>query len=135
MSVKKLDHIGIIVSDLNQAIKQYEHVLGIKLNRIEDYGDGLLKIAFFSLGDILIELIQPMKEGSSAWDFLHEHGEGIEHIAFEVDDIHSELESAISKQIPVEDETPKLGAGGASIAFLKRSALNGVLGEFVSHQK
>jgi len=135
MAIKKLDHIGIIVNDLNQAIQQYEYVLGLKLNRIEDYGEGLLKIAFFSLGDVLIELIQPLKEGSSAWDFLHHHGEGVEHIAFEVENIDSELTTLIEKKVPLHNKIPKPGAGGADIAFLKRTALNGVLGEFVSHQK
>lgn len=135
MSVKKLDHIGIVVNDLNLSIKQYEQVLGLTLDRIEDYGNGLLKIAFMTLGDVLIELIQPLKEGSSAWGFLHEHGEGIEHIAFQVDNIDSELELVKEKQIPVQDEIPKSGAGGTKIAFLERSALSGVLGEFISHQK
>lgn len=135
MAVKKLDHVGIVVRDLDKAIKQYEHVLGLKLDCTEDYGDGLLKIAFFTLGDVLIELIQPLKEGSSAWDFLQERGEGIEHIAFEVNDIHAELKAIMEKKIPIIDQEPKPGAGGAIIAFLERSALNGVQGELVSHHK
>jgi methylmalonyl-CoA/ethylmalonyl-CoA epimerase len=135
LTVQSLDHIGIIVKDLDVSVKKYEHVLGIKLDRIEDYGDGLLRIAFLPLKNVLIELIQPLKPGSAAWDFLQEHGEGIEHIAFEVDDLEAEWEKVMDKRIPVRDKEPKPGAGGTRICFLEPAALNGVLGEFVTHKK
>lgn len=135
MAVNNLDHIGIIVENLEVAIEKYQHTLGVQLDHIEDYGDGLLKIAFLQLGNVLIELIKPMKPGSSAWDFLKENGEGIEHIAFEVDDIDSEWNHVLQKGIPVTDTKPKPGAGDTRICFLRRDALCGVLGEFVSHNK
>ncbi|HLR70909.1 MAG TPA: VOC family protein [Pseudogracilibacillus sp.] len=132
MTVKKLDHVGIIVENLEDSIAKYEKVLGIKLDRIEDYGDGLLKIAFLPIGDVLIELIKPLKPGSDAWDFLQENGEGIEHLAFRVDDLEKELSRVMEQKIPVMDETPRDGAGNTDICFLDRKALNGVLGEFVT---
>jgi methylmalonyl-CoA/ethylmalonyl-CoA epimerase len=130
--VTKLNHIGIIVSDLEAAILKYQEVLGVKLDRIEDYGAGLLRIAFFPLGEILLELIQPLRPGSTAWDFLQEHGEGIEHLAFQVDDIAAECSRLIRENIPVADWAPRAGAGKTQICFLKREALCGVLGEFVA---
>lgn len=132
MAVQKLDHVGIIVSDLDDSIEKYEQVLGIQLERIEYYGDGLLRIAFLPVGDVLIELIEPLKPGSDAWDFLDENGEGIEHLAFRVEDLEHEWSHIIEQKIPIIDETPRDGAGNTSICFLDRRALNGVLGEFVT---
>ena len=134
LAVQSLDHIGIVVKDLDASIKQYEHVLGVKLDRVEDYGNGLLKIAFFPLKNVLIELIQPLRPGSASWDFLQENGEGLEHIAFEVDNLESEWKEVMDKRIPVRDKEPKPGAGGTRICFLEPAALNGVLGEFVTHR-
>jgi methylmalonyl-CoA/ethylmalonyl-CoA epimerase len=132
LSVKKLDHIGIIVSNLDQAIETYERVLGLQVERIEDYGDGLLSIAFIPLGEVQLELIQPLKPGSVAWDFLQDHGEGIEHLAFGVDDLQMEWHRVLAHNIPVTDTKPRPGAGNTQICFLKREALCGVLGEFVA---
>ncbi|MFT9846873.1 VOC family protein [Aneurinibacillus sp. REN35] len=132
MAVKKLDHIGIIVSDLDEAVETYERVLGLTVDRIEDYGEGLLSIAFLPLGDVLLELIQPLKPGSDAWDFLQRQGEGIEHLAFAVDDLHTEWHRVLAKGIPVTDTKPRPGASNTQICFLQREALRGVLGEFVA---
>lgn len=132
MPVKKLDHIGIIVSDLDRAIETYEDVLGLQVERIENYGDGLLSIAFLPLGEVQIELIQPLKPGSTAWDFLQEKGEGIEHLAFFVEDLQTEWKRIIERDVPVTDTEPRPGAGNTRICFLKHEALCGVLGEFVT---
>lgn len=135
MAVKRLDHIGIIVSNLDDSIEKYENVLGIQLDRIEDYGDGLLKIAFLPIGEVLIELIEPLKPGSDAWNYLQKNGEGIEHLAFRVEDLEQEWSRIIEQKIPVRDLVPRDGAGNTDICFLDRSALNGVLGEFVTSKK
>lgn len=135
MAVKRLDHIGIIVSNLDDSIEKYENVLGIQLDRIEDYGDGLLKIAFLPIGEVLLELIEPLKSGSDAWNYLQKNGEGIEHLAFRVEDLEQEWSRIIEQKIPVRDLVPRDGAGNTDICFLDRSALNGVLGEFVTSKK
>lgn len=135
MAVKRLDHIGIIVSNLDDSIEKYENVLGIQLDRIEDYGDGLLKIAFLPIGEVLLELIEPLKSGSDAWNYLQKNGEGIEHLAFRVEDLEQEWSRIIEQKIPVTDLVPRDGAGNTDICFLDRSALNGVLGEFVTPKK
>ena len=134
MPVQLIDHIGIIVKDLEESVKKYEDLLGVKLDRIEDYGDGLLEIAFIPVGDTLIELIKPLKPGSAAWDFLMEKGEGIEHIAFRVKDLEKEWKQLMDKKYPVIDEKPREGAGNTKICFLHPDALNGVLAEFVAHK-
>lgn len=135
MAVKNLHHVGIIVSNLEESIEKYENVLGIELDRIEDYGEGLLKIAFLPVGEILIELIEPLKPGSDAWDFLQNNGEGIEHLAFQVGDLEQEWSRIIEQKIPIIDEVPRDGAGNTEICFLNRKALNGVLVEFVTPKK
>ncbi|WAH35211.1 VOC family protein [Alicyclobacillus dauci] len=131
MSVERLDHIGIVVSDLEQAVGQYETVLGVKLHHIEDYGEGLLRIAFLPLANVLLELIQPLRPGSAAWDYLQKNGGGIEHMAFRVSDLNSEIHRVIKQGVPVRDETPRPGAGNTQICFLNPVALSGALGEFV----
>ncbi|MFC7392841.1 VOC family protein [Scopulibacillus cellulosilyticus] len=135
MAVQQIDHIGIVVANLELAINKYCDTLGAELDHIEDYGDGLLTIAFLPIGNVQIELIQPLKPGSSAWDFLQEHGEGIEHIAFKVDEVNKEWDRILKQKIPVNDLEPRKGAGNTMISFLHRDALCGVLGEFVCHKK
>ena len=138
MSIQLLDHIGIVVRDMEFTLHQYETVLGLKPTHSETYGNGLLEIAFIPVGPksdygwTKIELLQPLRSGSSAWDFLHQHGEGVEHLAFLVGDVDSELDRLTHLNIPMGDQVSRPGAGGMQIAFLNPRALSGVLAEFVS---
>jgi methylmalonyl-CoA/ethylmalonyl-CoA epimerase len=133
LSVQCIDHIGIIVRNLDDSIQKYQNILGVTLDRVEDYGNGLLRIAFLPVGGVTIELIEPCRAGSTAWDYLNCHGEGIEHIAFRVRDLVSEWARLIAENIPHIDDKPRPGAGGTQICFLHRDALGGVLSEFVSY--
>lgn len=132
-----LDHIGIIVRDLNRAIDQYQAVLGLSVSRIEDYDNGLLTIAFLPLStkglepSPQIELLQPHRPDCSAWRFLETKGEGIEHLAFRTDSIDNDLTQMILKGIPLWDQSPRLGAGGTRIAFIDPAGLSGCLVELV----
>jgi methylmalonyl-CoA/ethylmalonyl-CoA epimerase len=138
MSIQLLDHIGIVVRDMEFTLHQYKTVLGLKPTHSETYGNGLLEIAFIPVGPksdygwTKIELLQPLRSGSSAWDFLHQHGEGVEHLAFLVEDVDSELDHLAHLNIPMGDQVSRPGAGGMQIAFLNPHALSGVLAEFVS---
>ena len=137
MSIQLLDHIGIVVRDMEFTLCQYETVLGLKPVHSETYGDGLLNIAFIPVGPksdygwTKIELLQPLRPGSSAWDFLQQYGEGVEHLAFLVENVDAELDRLAHLSIPMRDQVSRPGAGGMQIAFLNPRALSGVLAEFV----
>lgn len=137
MAVRGLDHIGIIVRDLSRAIAQYQEILGLPVTRIEDYGNGLLTIAFLPLDGLgrpgipKIELLQPLRPGSSAWRFLQEKGEGIEHAAFLVDDLNGQLRRLTELGIPLWDQVARPGADGTRIAFIDPAGASGCLLELV----
>lgn len=125
--VGKVDHIGIAVSNLEESIKFYEDVLGMKLHGIEVVEEQKVKVAFLPIGDTEIELLESTdKEGPIA-KFIEKKGEGIQHIAYRVDDIEKALEEMRQKGIRLIDEKPRYGAGGAKIAFLHPKSTNGVL--------
>jgi len=127
--VKKVDHIGIAVSNLEEALKFYEGILGMKLQGTEIVEEQKVKVAFLPIGDTEIELLESTdKEGPIA-KFIEKKGEGIQHIAYRVDDIEKELEELKQKGIRLIDEKPRYGAGGAKIAFLHPKSTNGVLVE------
>lgn len=127
--VKKVDHIGIAVSNLEDALKFYEEVLGMSLQGTEIVEEQKVKVAFLPIGDTEIELLESTdKEGPIA-KFIEKKGEGIQHIAYRVEDIEKELEEMKKKGIRLIDEKPRYGAGGAKIAFLHPQSTNGVLVE------
>lgn len=90
MKIKRVDHLGVIVGDLDEAVQSFTEHLGLELDHTERYGDEL-DIAFLPCGETLVELITPRtKEGSNA-DYLKQNGPGIQHVAFEVDDLDAAL--------------------------------------------
>ena len=128
MKIKRVDHLGVIVGDLDSAVKSFTEHLGLKLDHTEQYGDEL-DIAFLPCGETLVELIEPLKEGGSNADYLREHGPGIQHVAFEVDDLEAALAELAERGVETLGDTPLPGAGGMRIAFLDPQAFDGVLVE------
>ena len=128
MKIKRVDHLGVIVSDLDGAVKSFTEHLGLKLDHTERYGDEL-DIAFLPCGETLVELIEPLKEGGSNADYLREHGPGIQHVAFEVDDLEAALAELAERGVEPLGDAPVPGAGGMRIAFLDPQAFDGVLVE------
>ena len=124
--IKHISHIGIAVNDLEAGIAFYEK-LGLKLESIEEVASQKVKVAFFPCGDIRIELLAPTAEDSPIAKFIEKKGEGIQHIAFAVDDLPAELKAAENKDIQLIDKEPRLGAHGADIAFLHPKSTMGVL--------
>lgn len=128
MRLKRIDHLGVIVDNLDQAVQGFTERLGLKLDHIEQYGDEL-DIAFLPCGDTLVELIQPRtNEGSNA-EYLQEHGPGIQHVAFEVDDLDASLAELDERGVKPLGNAPMPGAGGMRIAFLEPEAFGGILVE------
>ncbi|MFZ5354802.1 MAG: methylmalonyl-CoA epimerase [Bacillota bacterium] len=123
----KVDHIGIAVSNLEESIKFYQEVLGLELHGTEVVEEQKVKVAFLPIGDTEVELLEATAPDSPIAKFIEAKGQGVQHIAFRVDDIEAALEDMKAKGIRLIDEKPRYGAGGARIAFLHPKSTNGVL--------
>lgn len=127
--VKKVDHIGVAVSNLEESIKFYEEVLGLKCQGTEVVEEQKVRVAFLPIGDTEIELLEATEPDSPIAKFIEKKGQGVQHIAFRVDDIEKALEEMRNLGIKLIDENPRYGAGGARIAFLHPKSTNGLLVE------
>ncbi|HOE91456.1 MAG TPA: methylmalonyl-CoA epimerase [Candidatus Cloacimonadota bacterium] len=127
--VKKISHIGIAVKDLNEAIKFYES-LGLKLEAIEEVPSQKVRVAFLPIGEVRIELLEATDEDSPIAKFIEKKGEGVQHIAFQVDDLPEKLQKVEESDIRLIDKEPRPGAHGADIAFLHPKSTHGTLIEF-----
>lgn len=125
--IGKVDHIGIAVSNLDDAIKLYKDVLGLGLHGIEEVEEQKVKVAFLPVGDTEIELLESTSPEGPIARYIEAKGQGIQHIAFQVDNIETALEEMKLKGMRLIDEKPRYGAGGAKIAFLHPKSTNGVL--------
>ena len=128
--IKKIDHLGIAVRSINEARKFYEDVLGLVCEKEEVVASQKVKTAFFAVGDIHIELLEPISDDSPIAVFLEKRGEGFHHIAYRTDDIDGQLATAREKGCRLIQETPIEGAGGKKVAFLHPKSTLGVLTEF-----
>ncbi|MBN1518771.1 MAG: methylmalonyl-CoA epimerase [Spirochaetales bacterium] len=127
--IGKIDHIGIAVANLDQTLKLYTDVLGMSLHGTETVADQKVKVAFLPLGDSELELLESTDPEGPIAKFIAAKGEGIQHIAFKVDNIEAALNEMRAKGIRLIDEKPRYGAGGAKIAFLHPKSTGGVLVE------
>ena len=124
--IKKVDHIAIAVKNLDEGLKAYEDLLGIKSSHTEEIPDQGIKAALIVLGDVEIELIQPIRPDTGVAKFLENKGEGIHHICFEVDDVDKELESLAAKGVQLIDKQGRKGLAG-KIGFIHPRSTKGVL--------
>jgi len=123
-----LDHVGVAVKNLDDAVKVYRDVLGFKLEGIHVLSERKVKVAFFSTGgESRIELLEPLGNDSPVAKFLEARGEGIQHIAVRVDDIEAVLAEFKSKGVALVDEKSRIGAEGVKIAFVHPKSTKGVL--------
>lgn len=125
--VDKIDHIGIAVSNLDEALEFYENTLGIKCVSREEVVAQKVKVAFLPIGGTEIELLESTDKDGAISKFIEKRGEGVQHIAYRVDNIEEAIEECKRKEIRLIDEKPKYGAGGAKIAFLHPKSTFGVL--------
>ncbi len=132
MELTYIEHIGIAVKNLDESIKFYENVFGLKCYAVEEVKDQKVKTAFFQVGETKIELLDSTEPGGPISKFIEKKGEGIHHIAFKTKDISSSLKELEEKNIRLIDEHPRKGAEGLNIAFLHPKAANGVLIELCS---
>jgi methylmalonyl-CoA/ethylmalonyl-CoA epimerase len=134
MNITHIEHIGIAVSNLEDSIKYYEEVLGMKCYSIEEIKDQKVKTAFFMVGQTKIELLESTDPEGPVGKFIEKKGEGIHHIAFAVKDIEGALAEAKEKGIRLIDENPRKGAEGLDIAFLHPKSTFSVLTEFCENR-
>jgi methylmalonyl-CoA/ethylmalonyl-CoA epimerase len=125
--VQRVDHIGIAVKDLATAKKFYTDILGMASQGEEVVAEQKAKVCFIPCGDSELELLEPTVEDGPIAKFIEKNGEGIHHIALRVDNIREALADLKAKGVRLIDETPRYGAGGASIAFVHPRSTGGIL--------
>ena|SRR5215469_15819261 len=127
----KIDHLGIAVKSLKDALPFYEGVLGLELEGTEVVDDQGVTVAFLPTGDFRIELLEPLAEDTIVGRFLAKRGEGLHHICYEVEDLESKLEEFGARGVKILSGYPRRGAEGKLVAFLHPASANGVLVELV----
>ncbi len=125
-----VEHLGVAVHSIEEASRLYRDVLGLPCDGIEEIPDQKVRVAFFSLGEVRIELLEPTSEDSPIAKFLAKKGPGLHHIAYRVDDLPATLATLKSAGIRLIDETPRPGAHNMQIAFAHPKSTGGVLMEF-----
>ncbi len=129
MKTLKVDHIGIAVKNLEETLKFYSEVLGLEVHGTEVVEEQKVKVAFLPIGDTEIELLESTDSDGPIARFIEKNGEGVQHIAFKVENIEEAIESMKAKGMRMIDETPRYGAGGAKIAFVHPKSSHRVLVE------
>jgi methylmalonyl-CoA epimerase len=124
---KKIDHLGIAVEDLQAAVRLFQDVLGLEFAGEETVAEQRVKTAFFPVGESSLELLEPTDPESPIAKFLAKRGPGIHHIALGVEDVAQAIEELKAKGVRLIDETPRLGAHGAKIAFVHPKSTPGLL--------
>lgn len=125
--IEKIDHIGIAVRSIEKTSELLSNILGLKVAGEENVEEQKVKVAFLPLGDSELELLESTSPEGPIARFIEKKGEGIQHIAFRVDNIEKALEKLKKGGVRLIDEKPRYGAGGAKIAFLHPKNTNGIL--------
>ena len=129
MKVLKIDHLGIAVNSIDQGKNFWTDVLGLKFDGSETVEEQKVTTAFFPVGESEVELLESTAPDGPIAKYLEKKGEGIQHVAFRVASVEAALQELKEKGIRLIDEKPRIGAGGAKIAFLHPKSTNGVLVE------
>ena len=130
MKPTHIEHIGIAVSSLEEAIPYYENVLGLECYAIEEVADQKVRTAFFQVGDTKIELLESTDPDGPIGKFIEKKGPGVHHLAFAMENVSQALEDARKYGIRLIDEQTRKGAEGLQIGFLHPKSTQGVLTEF-----
>jgi methylmalonyl-CoA/ethylmalonyl-CoA epimerase len=128
--ISKVDHIGIAVRSLDEAVTTYENLFGFHCEGIEVVESQGVRVAFFSVGEVHIELLEPTRDDSPIARYIAKNGEGIHHVAFATNDIVAQIASVASAGGRMIHEVPVGGAGGSKVAFVHPKSTHGVLAEF-----
>jgi methylmalonyl-CoA/ethylmalonyl-CoA epimerase len=129
INAKGINHIGIAVSSIESHREFYEKVLGATFEAVEEVPSQKVRVAFFRLGDVRLEVLEPTESTSAVAGFIEKRGEGLHHVAYTVDNIAGRLEELKTAGVRLIDETPRTGAHHMQIAFLHPKSSGGVLTE------
>ena len=132
MKITHIEHIGIAVENLEESIKYYENVLGLKCYAIEEVADQKVKTAFFMVGETKIELLESTSSEGPIGKFIEKKGQGMHHIAFAVNDTTEALKTVEERGVRLIDKSARKGAEGLQIGFLHPKSTHGVLTELCS---
>lgn len=127
LAIGKIDHLGIAVKSLEVSLPLYVDTLSLPLHETEEVLDQKVRTAIFQVGESRIELLEPTSPESPIARFLDQRGEGIHHVALGVEDVAAALAHLKAKGCRLIDEVPRIGAGGALIAFVHPKSMHGVL--------
>lgn len=132
MKPTHIEHLGIAVKSLEEAIPVWEKMLGTKCYSVEEVAEQKVRTAFFKIGQSKIELLEAMSDDSAIAKFIEKKGEGVQHIAFAVEDLPASLAEAEQSGFQLIDKAPRNGAEGLKIAFMHPKSTLGVLTELCS---
>lgn len=135
--VEKIDHIGIAVEDLDQALANYKRIFGLEPLKVETLEYISTKMAYIKVGEVIIELLQPTERGAGRiGPFLLENGgDGFHHVALRVDDIDRELSRLKKEKVLLRDEVPREGGDDSRIAFIEPFCTHNVLTELIERKR
>ena len=125
--IKRIDHIAIVVEDIEAALGFWRDTLGLDLTHVEDVPDQQAAVAFLPTGQSEVELVKPTSHDSGVARYLAKRGPGIHHICFEVEDIAETLATLRARGVRLIDESPIIGTGGKKVAFVHPESTHGVL--------
>ncbi len=126
--IKKINHVAIVVKDIDESLKFWESALGLKLHHVEDVPSQASKVAFIPVGESEIELVQPTTEDSGMAAYLEKRGEGMHHLCIEVDDIEAKMQELKDAGVRMINDAPQV-LPGRKMAFIHPKAASGVLVE------
>jgi len=134
MKVKHIDHIGVAVKAIETAGKFYTDILGLRIAEVENVADQKVNVAFIPITDSEVELLESTDPDGPVAKYINARGEGIQHVAFRVENIEEALAELKEKGVRLIDQEPRNGAGGARIAFIHPKETNGVLVELCERE-
>ena len=129
MKILKIDHLGIAVNSIDESTNFWKDILGLEFEGAETVEEQKVTTAFFPVGDSEVELLESTSPDGPVAKYIEKKGQGMQHIAFRVEDIEEALAELKEKGVKLIDQVPRIGAGGAKIAFLHPKATGGVLVE------
>ncbi len=132
MEIKKIHHVAMAVKNLDDILRTFTDVFNLKVSKIIEIKENDLKVAFLDLGEVMLEVMQPTASDSALAKYIDDNGQGLHHLALEVDDIGNALKVSKEAGLKLQDQVPKAGGGG-QIAYLSPETTNGVYLQFVQN--
>ena len=130
----KLDHIGIAVRSIEERLKLWRDIFNVQVEAIEEVTEQKVRVAILKVGEVTIELLEPLTDNSPVAKYIAKRGEGIHHIGFEVADLENKIEEFKKHNLRMTDDTPRKGAHGSRIAFIHPVSTGGILIELTEKE-